>query len=394
ERLFALLEKRHPHGTVPLAVLKAVVHQPQASVTDAQRDFLRRAVFDEKLGRQTIRHVLRAHATWTLAIFGTAEDARRLLDLIASSRGVSALTKRSAAITLGILIARQAPEERIGLVDDLLRLYGETRDLTTRNFACMALVPIVQAGPPDTQNTLLDRTLVGEFLLVTAAYGRYHDRTHAALALGSLLREQAGRTAPPADFRQKAERVLRGGIEAGEPRSRAAFAVALGLAGDHESEGAIREVARDAAQDPVLRAYALLGLSLLVPRENPTRHVMRDSLPERRSEIHRILAARALGIVRDEASVDALAAELREGRSSQHKGEAAIALARIGTEEAANALLRLAADTDEHAHTRSVALAGLGRLIDAEPLPSLLRLTSWTNYRASTDLLNELLSLL
>jgi HEAT repeat protein len=77
-----------------------------------------------------------------------------------------------------------------------------------------------------------------------------------------------------------------------------------------------------------------------------------------------------------------------------HKGEAAAALARLGSPEAREALLRLATDPKETAPTRAAAMAGLGRLLDPNFAPSLARLTLWLNYRASTDLINQLYALL
>jgi hypothetical protein len=39
-------------------------------------------------------------------------------------------------------------------------------------------------------------------------------------------------------------------------------------------------------------------------------------------------------------------------------------------------------------------VAGLGRILDPEHIPTLTRLTEGLNYRASTDLINELLGYL
>ena len=54
----------------------------------------------------------------------------------------------------------------------------------------------------------------------------------------------------------------------------------------------------------------------------------------------------------------------------------------------------LARPLREAVPTRATALAGLGRLLDAEFHPSLARLTMWMNYRASTDLINQLYGIL
>ena len=106
-----------------------------------------------------------------------------------------------------------------------------------------------------------------------------------------------------------------------------------------------------------------------------------------------MLSTRALGMTRI-AAASSLAAELQDAKYIGHKSEAAIALARLGSDGAREALLRLATNESEAVPTRATALAGLGRLLDAEFHPSLARLTMWMNYRASTDLVNELYALL
>ena len=73
--------------------------------------------------------------------------------------------------------------------------------------------------------------------------------------------------------------------------------------------------------------------------------------------------------------------------------EAAVALARVGSPQAVDVLLEVANDEREQDLHRAFAVAGLGRIADPALVPTLALLTEHQNYRASTDLVNELFSL-
>ena len=71
-----------------------------------------------------------------------------------------------------------------------------------------------------------------------------------------------------------------------------------------------------------------------------------------------------------------------------------LALAKIGDARAVEPMIALLKDKKEQDLTRALACAGLGVIGDLEWLPSLSRISLDVNYRASTDAINEVLSLI
>ena len=97
------------------------------------------------------------------------------------------------------------------------------------------------------------------------------------------------------------------------------------------------------------------------------------------------------------AIVGLLLEELKTASSQSVKGQVVLALAKIGNEDAVAPLIKLALNEGrkkEQDLTRALATAGLGVIGDLESIPSLTRLSKNVNYRASTDLINEVLSII
>ena len=93
-------------------------------------------------------------------------------------------------------------------------------------------------------------------------------------------------------------------------------------------------------------------------------------------------------------AVDLFLEEMQDAKSQSHKGQIVISLARVGDHRAVDKLVELAMDSKEQDLTRALATAGLGLVGDLEWIPSLARLSKHVNYRASTDVVDEVLSIL
>jgi hypothetical protein len=113
-------------------------------------------------------------------------------------------------------------------------------------------------------------------------------------------------------------------------------------------------------------------------------------LQERRSEVLLMGAAAALGMHQVTRARGPLVEQFRIARSMAVKGVLARAIADLGTEAGARAVVGLAQDEKQTTLTRAVAYAALGLIADPEPTPSLARVTRHNNWRLASDLLNEL----
>jgi len=121
---------------------------------------------------------------------------------------------------------------------------------------------------------------------------------------------------------------------------------------------------------------------------------LRAVVAERASEELTLHAATALGLVRDAGAVDLLVQTLRDLESQHAKGQVVLALSKIGDARAIEPLVSLLRDPRETAGTRALACAGLGAVGDLEWIPSLSKVSRDINYRASVDLVTEVLSIL
>lgn len=396
ERLIAFVRGSPSDARVATAALHALALQPAGAVDEAARRVLTDVVATGKIAMERVDDLTRTYAVLALGRHGTAQDVPTLVRLLAQRRGTPHNVRRSAAIAIGLLSAGLPLGERETIAKSILGQVDRSRDGSTRHFLLMALVPLLTAGPADEMASLLLRTRVDEKLLKTAARGRYLDRPHGALALGLILREtDVGATQRSiVAFRTKALETLRKGLYDSGAGARSAFALALGLARDGPAMPMLRAMAVDERRDATLRGYALLALPFGAP-DVETHRLAREQLERTPGGLHALAATRVLGLTGDHAdaaTVSLLAPGVRGERRVIPCGEAAVALARIGTVEAADVLLAVARDPTRAALARCMAVVGLGRILDPERVPSLCLLTEGLNHRAMTDLVNELLS--
>jgi HEAT repeat protein len=398
QRLFELVVQDYNHPDLVISILMAIGLQPAPSISEDQRQLLRDCVTKARLDKTEASSLTQAYAALTLGRIGNDKDIMVLQRAMTSRRTKDKNIQRSCAIALGQLGRLVAGESRIQVASTLLKSMNKLKDASAKNFAVMSLSDLVIADIAAEKTDVMGGTNIGEFLLKLAEDGKYVQRPFGALALGLIgkaIGEQPGIDIY-GDFRVKALEILRNGLGTKklDKRGRAAFATALGIIEDDRSVKDLVAIVDDKKEDQELRGYAALSLGLIGKGTPDVLEPIRKALKERRSEELRQQTATALGLLQDSNGVDLLLTELKNAKSQNVKGQVVLALAKIGDARAVQPLIDLLKDEGEQDLTRALACAGLGVIGDLELLPSLSRISLDVNYRASTDLINEVLSLI
>ena len=401
DELFTRLQVASTNMDMPVCVLKAIALQPAATVQPRHREVLRTAVLKRRLGTADIQDAVASYAALALGDIGDPQvDTTALLRVVEARRSLGSNLERSAVIALGKLGRRASPEDRATIARALKDGIARKRisDVTARKFAYISLAYLAQAEAQAGRTDVMGGARIGAFLIAEAADGRYVDRPFAALALSLICREIGD--APTieyfGEFQSEARDTLRGGLAStkNDARCRAAFAIALGLAKDEISIPVLTSIVADDRADDELRGYAAIALGHIGNGSKRVLEPIRAALTSRRSERLGRSTATALGMLHDRKAVPLLLEELGRVRSQSAKGQAVIALARVGDERALPRLVEMLRDRNEQDLTRALACAGLGIVGDLEWVPSLSNISRDINYRASVDAINEVLSIL
>jgi len=399
-RIFDLMRQRYNHPDLPVALLIAASMQRRDSITPAQYDVLRTCVLKRRLWKNDVQPYVASYAAQALGRIGDKDVDIHVLLRVLGSRRTSADVARSTAIALGTLGRRCSSETRYEIARELQTAVRskKLRDLTARNFAVISVAYLIAADVKAGRSEVLGRAKSGEWLMKMTESGTFGTRSFAALALGLACKAIGDETTIElqGEFQSRAREVLRNGLRAKKTakRARAAFAVALGLAHDTSSMGDLTALVADSHEDDQLRGYAAVALGHLGNDSERVLAPIRKALVERRSEALRRSTATALGMLTDRKAVSILLEELKRARSQSAKGQVVIALAKGGDERAIPSLIKLLRDTKEQDLTRALACAGLGIVGDLAWVPSLSRIGEDLNYRASGDMINEVLSIL
>jgi hypothetical protein len=405
QRLFDLLAKDHGHSDVAVALLLGLSMQPPSAVSDEIRDALSDCALKGRMHRRKVENVVRAHAALVLGRVGNAGSVPQLEAILRARSVRDADIRRSAAIGLGSLGRLVEGDARRGVVAVLLEAMRRESDDGLCNFAAMSLARLLMDEVAASRTDLFEgRNGPDEMLLETAREGRHLRRPFAALALARVValiderKPEAMQT-----FATDARKALREGLASKKYAApeRAAYATALGIAGDVASRNALVTILKDDRADKELRGYAAVGLGLLHDRSAETTEAMAEALRERSSEELRRQAATALGLLgnprigrRNTTAIDLLLTELSEAQSQSHVGQVILALTRVGNAQAVAPLIDRVHNERKRTLIRALACAGLGVVGDMEELPSLSRLAEDVNYRAYTDVMLEALSIL
>ncbi len=410
-KLFQQLARTHRNPDIPMSILLAIGLQPRESVTAEQRGVLREILAKgEVAGRRA--YLGRAHAAITLGRIGDADDVPALLAALQDPKAKNQGGGRSAAIALGMLAPRIPAEQRAELEEELIKRLDPDPDAvppifaivdaTKRNLVVLTLARL--AEPYLASPGLSDRIgRITEVLRTKVEAAQPVERPYAALALAQLGRAMLPSVTGPANrsivriawHRSTASllRVQMGNTEL-SPRLRGGFALALGMMRDAQARPLLLDQLQDRKQSWELRGACARALGLLGGGRSVVHEALSTALAERRSEAGRMDCSAALGLIAPAEAAPILFRELTQARSEHTKGTAAIALANLGARDHVAILARAAMNPGQDDLTRAMAVAALGRIGDPEPVPSLARFTTHMNWRANSDFLNVLFSLL
>lgn len=398
ERIFTLMQQKYGHPDILVGLLVGLGMQPDSSVTDGQREILRTALFKRRLGDEEIQRIHQSYVALTLGRIGNATDIQTLSRAMTSRRNKDKNIQRSCAIGLGQLGRLVTGDDRVAVAQTLLDNMKKLKDPSTQNFAIISMSDLIIADVKANKTDVIGNTKVADYLLQMADDGKYIQRPFGALALGLIGAAITEETTVPAygEFRSKSLDILRQGLVGKklDKRGRAAFATSLGIIKDTSSVKELTAIVADSKEDHEFRGYAALALGLIGIARTDVLLPIREALKERRSEELRQQTATALGLLKDKEAVDLLLEELKRAKSQNVKGQVVLALAKIGDARAVEPMIALLKDKKEQDLTRALACAGLGVIGDLEWLPSLSRISLDMNYRASTDAINEVLSLI
>jgi HEAT repeat protein len=102
----------------------------------------------------------------------------------------------------------------------------------------------------------------------------------------------------------------------------------------------------------------------------------------------------AVGLFGDSESIRMLVTLVRDAKSEWVRGNAALALGRIGGPEAARAMIELLADDGSSSPTRGLAAVALGHMLDRREVPALVALVEDLDYLLPLESIKELLTIL
>ncbi|MCP5069547.1 MAG: HEAT repeat domain-containing protein [bacterium] len=397
QALFEILATDETETELAVPTLVAIGLQDVASLTTPQREHLRMLVLSRG-SRGASSELTRAYAAQALGRIGTAKDVG-VLQTVLAGRSYAKPAQRSAAIGVGTLARLLSSQERAAVVSNLLGRMRRFRDVSTRNFLTISIAYHLQADHDSDATQVLSETKAGSWLVSEARSGSHANRPYAALALGLVARAVGDMSNSEGwgTLRDDALQAIREGLTAKDlPHSaRGAFATALGIAKDERSIPRLGELVDDERQDPSLRGYAAAAIGMMGHAPKRIRVRIREALAERRTEEMRVQCATALGLLHDTKAVPELIASIRTARNQSTKGQLLVALARIGDERAVQPLVDLVrAGRSEQNLTRALACASLGIVGDLESVPVLSRLSKDVNYRAGTNVMREVLSIL
>lgn len=277
--------------------------------------------------------------------------------------------RRAAALALGRIGPPDDPQLLRTVVQALMSCGAKRDDLHRVGESWIALGRIAaHPGCPAATRGRIVAFLEAE---LKAADRRGHFRPYAALALAQL---PGARDAVDLARALKAE---------GDPRSRSAHAIALGLSGDPTAGEHLRSRVRDSREFAEVRAACFVGLGALGDRRAIAEFGSLAMLggPAHAGEN----AVFALGLFGEPAAVPELLRVLSAGNGDPAVlRAAAVALGRIRAESSVAPLLEIARDEDGRftVPSRRCAISALGRIAAREPVDPLARLASTANHRA------------
>jgi HEAT repeat protein len=400
-RIWELLKAgigRFPDPDLPVALLLALSLQREDTVPPHMTEALAACAVKGRLFKEDVPDLVQAHAALALGRVGDDLAVEPMLNAL-TLRSTSRHVKYSAAIALGRLGRRVDGPRRAQIAKELVKAIDDASDASTKNFAIVSLAYLVSADVASQRTDVVDsKARVADTLVAVAEKGAAVQRPFGALALGLIGRAIGER--PDLEvygrLRGRIEAVLREGLSDPrlDKRTRGGFAISLGLLGDAGSVPTLAGLVSRPTEDPELRGYSAVALGMIGDASRDVVRALVDALRERSSEELRLQCATGLGLLSQPGTVPLLAKELDEADTQAVQGQIVLALAKIGDAGAVAPLVDLLKNPQKPDLTRALATAGLGLVGDLEPVPSLVRISKDVNYRATTNALDEVLTIL
>ncbi len=399
QRLFDALKRKYSNSELYCCLMMGLSMQPVTEITSEMIDALKECALKTRLFKENVDDVTASYAALAIGKVGSAKDIPAMLNAINANQ-TGANVKRSASIALGLLGRRIDGVERANLAVQLAQAVEKIKEPSTKNFGIMSLAYLLEADVKASRTDVLNAkgAKIAETLLKVAKDGKYSERPYGALAIALVGRAIGDRPEiiEYGQIRLQAIDVLQEGLRDTkiDKRARAAFAVALGLIKDEGARKDLVAIVTDKGEDRELRGYASIALGMIGSRTPDVVKAIKEALSERSSETLRQQTAIALGLLQTPDAVPLLLKELKEADTQNVQGQVVLALAQIGDARAIPPLVELLKDSQRPDLTRALACAGLGLIGDLELLPSLSKISSNINYRASPDAITEVLSIL
>lgn len=338
----------------------------------------------ERLRDERMEQQVRAQVPVALAHLGSAaRPAIPDLVRLVRSRRTQSQIKESAVVALGQLAT--ADDEEV--MDALVALVQDGDEKEARHFGLIGLGQI--AGRAALQDGKAPDEAVLKVLLreLTKPSSQTHT-PFAALALGLAAREMDGAASIRTTIIVKLSEAF--GDEH-QPSSRAALALALGLA---RAEGGPAEsllASMREERETTTKGYLALSLGML--NHAPALADISEMIFDYRDPVMRIQAATALGLLGDREATPALLKALKEAQTLNVVSSLAKAIALIGDRSAIDPLLELARDKTSPGVARGFACVALGSIADRAMLPWNAAWKENSNYFAATAAYAEISSL-
>lgn len=393
--LWERLEVPYPDRELHIALLTALGRQPRAGIPDAVQDALRQIVAGKDIRGHRWDVLKRAHAATAVARLGGYSGHAFLLRLSADKRK-PLVARLAAALAIGERASTFASAERAAALRRLGKTYRLEQELLAVGLANLAMGRLVGADLAAGSTSAFDMDKADELLLQRAEKAPWYLRGFAALGLALAAREGDPAVASVRVFRTKASaRLLQMARDKRLNASvRSAAVVGLGLLGMESNVPTLIAIARRAGTDPEVRAHAALALGQIGSKTQGVVEALSDLALGAAPDRLRGHAALALSLLGEGAIAKDLIAGLDRDTSTRRLAATTRALGRLGELAAVEPLLAQAARPAARPLVRAMAIVSLGRLLDPEPRPSLLRLSLGACYPARSRALHELLTIL
>ncbi len=390
QRLGVAYKDRQLH----IASLAALSLQPRAGIPDGVVKGLRSIVLGSKVQGRSWDAFKRAHAVTALARLG-GPSANALLLRVLNDRKKNVVIRLAAALSFAHRALELEGPERTAAIRTLKKTFVLEQEMLGVGLANIALGRMVGADLAAGSTRVLEFDKADTLLLERAEKAPWYMRGFAALGLALAAREGDAKNPIVRRFRLRAQTVLlkMARDEKAEPSVRGAGVVGLGLLGQAGVVPAVRAIVPQSDVDAEVRAHAAVALGQIQRSSPEAIAVLETAAAERGRDALRAGAALGLSLLGSRSVTPRLLDQLDAQGSTRRLAGTTLALGYLGDFSAVEPLIATVDDESARDLVRAMAAVALGRLLDPEPLPSLLRLTGGVCYPARTRAFHEVFTL-